>query len=102
MAKLIKSNGEILEVRPADGSDRFTLEETQRCVGGYIEVVRCRFHLPEGENPLLLVNEEGRLLHLPVNEDASGMAGIVLVGDVLQLTPQEWKATMDYEEEEVA
>lgn len=99
MARLIKYSGETVEVHPADGSNCFSLHELQRHVDGYIEIVRCRFPVRRGDNPLLLVNEEGRLHHLPINEDASHMAGVVLVGNVLHLTPKEWHATMQREDD---
>ncbi len=42
--------------------------------------------------PVVIANEEGRIHNLPVNEKASDLAGVLLVGDVIHLTPQEWKA----------
>jgi hypothetical protein len=92
MAKLIKADGETRELRPADGTDCFTLEELQKYVGGYIEVVRCRLPVPEDECPLLIVNEEGTIHRLPENVEASHKAGVWLVGDVIQLTLPEWRA----------
>lgn len=49
-----------VEVQPKNGTD-FSLEELQGFVGGYIEIVR----LNEGK--IMVVNEEGKLLDLPVN-----------------------------------
>jgi len=71
----------------------FTLEELQKIVGGLIEIVE----LPDGTRVTLhlslclvllagmvmVVNEEGSLLDLPVNEAASKLCGRRLVGDVL-------------------
>ncbi len=98
MATLIKACGEIKQVFPVDGSKKFTLEEVQRLVGGYIELVPLAYR-KRGECPFLIVNEEGNLMHLPPNEEASFMARIILVGDVVHLTPDEWTETMESEDE---
>ena len=55
-----------------------TLAEAQTAVGGYVEVVRI-----DGRE--LLVNEEGLLRNLPVNREASALAGQHIVGDVVIL-----------------
>lgn len=52
---------------PANGTD-FTLEELQKIVGGYIEVVR----LDDGA--IMIINEEGKLHGLPPNERATRIA----------------------------
>lgn len=86
MAKLIKFTGEIEEIHPKEGKG-FTLEELQEIVGGYIELVKF--------DPIpLIVNEEGRILDLPVNEEATELAGVILVGNVISLNKEEWDATM--------
>jgi len=52
-------------------------------VGGLVEVVR----LPvEGEDEVMLVNEEGLLQGLPLNLTASMMSGGPIVGNVVVLT----------------
>lgn len=56
-----------------------SLEQMQKVVKGYVEVVP----IPDSENKVMLVNEEGRLLRLPVNMKASNVAHTVIVGDVL-------------------
>lgn len=76
MAKWIKANGETKEVEPKNKKD-FQLKELQEFVGGYIELV----HL-EG-NKEMVVNEEGLIYELPANEEASLLAGTLIVGDVL-------------------
>ena len=48
--------------RVTDKKEKISLESAQNTVGGYVERVRC----PDGT--VLLVNEEGRLNGLPVNE----------------------------------
>jgi hypothetical protein len=88
VAQLIKADGTTAEVRPADG-ESFTLVEMQEFVGGYIEI----FAVGEGE---MVVNEEGKLLGLPFNREATRLAGPYLFahdpgvfGDVLVCTPYE-------------
>lgn len=84
MAQIIKSNGETVEVAPANGTD-FTLSELQSIVGGYIEILE--FH----DGRYLVLNEEGKLNDLPTNEKATTLAHQntylaawdYIVGDVL-------------------
>lgn len=70
MAKLYKTNGEIIEIRPINGKS-FSYEELKRYVGGMVEVVP----LPSGK--LVVVNEEGKsepgvcMADFPKNEAAS-------------------------------
>lgn len=64
---IIKANGEKIEVAPKFGNS-FTLEELQEYVGGYIEIVRLT------DKYLMVVNEEGRLLNLPFNHEATDVA----------------------------
>lgn len=64
---IIKSDGSQIEVSPKDGQ-RFTLEELQGYVGGYIEII----DLPT--NKALIINEEGKLLDLPLNQKATALA----------------------------
>lgn len=47
-------------VTPSNGTD-FSLEELQGFVGGYIEIIGL------GNNRLVIVNEEGKILGLPKN-----------------------------------
>lgn len=75
MAKIIKADGMEIATMPKNGKD-FKLEELQPIVGGYIEIV----YLP---NRFMVVNEEGKLMGLPINEKASIIAGETIVGDVL-------------------
>jgi hypothetical protein len=74
MAKLYKTNGEIVEDINID-----TIDRMQNWVGGYIELV------PVQGKPeyVAIVNEEGLLLNLDYNENASSYAGIDLVGNVI-------------------
>ena len=60
-----------------DKKEEISLKSAQETVGGYVERVRC----PDGT--FLLVNEEGVLYGLPVNEEASAIAGQMIVGNVI-------------------
>lgn len=73
---LIKASGEWEIITPENG-EKFTLEELQKYVGGYIEYIR----LPKKE--ALVVNEEGTLLGLPLNPMVSAAYGHPIVGDVV-------------------
>lgn len=83
-ATLIKTDGTQVAVAPGHG-DKFTLEELQDFVGGYIELAY------KDEDMLIICNEEGKLHGLPINvvattlwhEKASWSYGDYLVGDVL-------------------
>jgi len=80
IAILIKTTDEISIVQ-FDGD---TLDAMQKAVGGYIEHVKPRFL----QHPFcMIINEEGLLHHLPVNNAGSLLyAGLVpIVGDVLIL-----------------
>lgn len=78
MARLIKANNFITE-----DVDISTLERMQKFVGGYIEFV----YPPNGK--ILICNEEGILLNLPINEQIQKIYGIVLLGDVIEATKEE-------------
>tara|TARA_B100000214_G_C23954340_1_gene622021 strand:- start:1287 stop:1511 length:225 start_codon:yes stop_codon:yes gene_type:complete len=55
-----------------------SLEEAQKAVGGFVEVLPVQ----DGQ---LLVNEEGLILSLPSNPSASQIAGQPIVGNALLL-----------------
>lgn len=75
----IKSSGEVTQVTPENGSD-FTLEELQKYVNGYIEML----HIPCSQM-IIVLNEEGNINSLPPNEHATSICDYygTLVGDVL-------------------
>jgi len=81
MARHIRVDGTSVEVEPQNGS-YFTLEELQKFVEGYIEVV----YLPEQK--IMVLNEEGKVNWLDENVEATmiaqkaGLADII-VGNVL-------------------
>lgn len=83
MAQLIKTDGTVQEVTPANGKG-FTLEELQGFVGGYIEPVRL------GPGKTMLVNEEGLGMELAYNSVASELAGQPLVGNAVVVDGKEW------------
>ena len=76
-AIIIKPNEENVEVVERDKP--FELEELQKLVGGLIEVVP---HAIEnmGLKKLMVVNEEGLILDLPYNEQASNLLGYGIKG----------------------
>jgi len=83
MAILIPAYGERSTITGED-SGKFSLAQLRAVVGGYIEIVNLRRGL------LMICNEDGKRLQLPVNEFATQLyrfthPGIadVIVGDVL-------------------
>lgn len=68
---------------------KLTLEQAQHLVDGYIETVAV---IGQGKYKVggqaLLVNEEGMLLGLPANENATVRAGQRIVGDAVLI---EWE-----------
>lgn len=74
----MKSNGSSIPVSPKKGK-KFTLEEIQKMVGGYVE----RLKLPG--RYVMLINEEGLIFKLPLNREASEIAQRPIVGDVVVL-----------------
>lgn len=80
MAKLLKSDGTIMEVEPKNGHD-FSLEELQVMVGGIIDLIKFR------TGRWLVVNDDGRNLGLPLNAFATLLyrlnGGDFIVGDAV-------------------
>jgi hypothetical protein len=75
-AKHIKTDG-TTEIVPQLEGGTFTLQELQDYVGGYIELVQL------GNGTVMVVNEEGLIKNLPFNLEASKIASIDIVGNVL-------------------
>jgi len=73
MALLIKPNNTSEVVTPSGVDGKFTLEELQELVGGYIEVVKTL-------NEIMIINEEGLPLKLPKNEIATMMCKDLRIG----------------------
>jgi hypothetical protein len=62
--QIIKTTGEEIKVEPKNGTD-FSLQELQKIVGGYVEIVDI------SENEYMIVNEEGHLVDLAYNKKAT-------------------------------
>jgi hypothetical protein len=76
-AVYIKASGEISNVAPKDGN-KFTLEELQNYVGGYMEMITTK------DGKKMIMNEEGRINKLKINPQASILTnGLTVVGDVI-------------------
>ena len=82
-AILIKPDGTQTPVWPQ--GTRWTLEELQALVEGYIEIASHFGHVD------MLVNEEGRLKGLPIKAKASLLADTVIVGNALIIRRHEWE-----------
>lgn len=78
VGQLIKADGTVTEIVPEKGK-KFTLQELQKLVGGYVE----RLQLPG--RAVMIANEEGYPMGLPHNAKASEIAGRDIVGDVVVL-----------------
>jgi hypothetical protein len=79
MAKLIKTDGTETEVHPV--GKRWTLQELQGHVGGYIEM------MPGIGKMRMLLDEEGLLKMKPVNRKATDIVLGILAGKVLRYEP---------------
>jgi len=82
---LLKTDGSSESIAPATPKRGYSLSELQGHVGGYIEVVR----LPKGK--IMLVNEEGLFMGLPMNARASEIAGQVIVGNAVVIPSKDLK-----------
>lgn len=69
-AFLIKEDGEKVEVQPKNGK-HFSLEELQGFVEGKIEILWPK----EEDGMILVINEEGKLLELALNKEATRLWG---------------------------
>jgi hypothetical protein len=79
------STGQSAKLRPANGRS-FLLGDVQALVGGFVESIG----LPNGD--LMLLNEDGKRLKLPLNPQATLLARAVIgadsiVGNVLVCPP---------------
>lgn len=64
MATIYKADGTTEEIQPKNGKD-FKLDELQEIVGGYIETLYLK------NKEVMVVNEEGKLNNLSLNEKAT-------------------------------
>jgi hypothetical protein len=76
MAFHLKTDGTGIPIRPHGGKE-FTLGELQQLVGGYIEMLRLSTGL------LMVMNEDGLRLGLPLNVAASDIAKQAVLGKVV-------------------
>lgn len=82
MGKIYKTDDTITTVEPKNGTD-YSLEELQEIVGGHIEI------LSLNDEEIMVLNEEGKILGLDLNDNATAIiseAGYwddFIVGDVL-------------------
>lgn len=84
-ARIIRADGSSEIVSPANG-ENFTLEECQKIVGGYVE----RLYIT-GDR-FMLVNEEGKIHSLPLNDKATALyPNDSIVGDVLICKPDQFR-----------
>ena len=78
MVKIVKTNGEIIDLE----DKQLQLEQMQKVVGGYIEIVRLK------NGWLVVCNEEGKLIGLEENPVATLVCNVngfnnFIVGDVI-------------------
>ena len=79
---IYKTNGEVIETSPKNGTN-YTLDELREIVGGYIDI---RYLT---DNKIMVINDEGKLINLPHNENATILFRLcinttdLIVGDVL-------------------
>lgn len=85
MARILKTDGTLHDLKGEDPKGRLTLEQMQKCVGGYVRVVKLR-----GDKMQMVVDEDGAWKNIPVNRAATemyrrntGYMGEVIKGDVI-------------------
>lgn len=81
MALLIRQGSKKPETLEANDGRQFDLQTLQKAVGGYIEIIRMADHR------YMVVNEDGRLQHLPINVLATKILsdiGVAAFGDVIK------------------
>lgn len=77
--ELIKANGEVTEITPKNNKT-FELEELQKYVGGYIEIVNTN------DGRIMVIDEEGKLNNKDENSKATYLFENpfdIIVGDVV-------------------
>lgn len=91
----ITTQGQVIKVSP--NGNTFTLQELQSHVGGYIEILHLK-RVPQFNmtDAIMLLNEEGKLRCLPINQIATDLLVVnypkstdVIVGDVLICSQEE-------------
>ena len=87
-AVVVKTDG-TAQLVPCDANKTLSLDKLHELVGGYVEVVRASRIAPL----VMIVNEEGRLLNLPLNKNATAWQSAIhgcqqIVGDVVVMCQQ--------------
>ena len=82
-AVVVKTDG-TAQLVPCDASKTLSLDKLHDLVGGNIEVIRASRIAPL----IMIINEEGRLLNLPLNKNATAWQSAIhgcqqIVGDVV-------------------
>ena len=82
-AVVVKTDG-TAHLVPCDAIKTLSLDKLHDLVGGYIEIVRASRIAPL----VMIINEEGRLLNLPLNKNATAWQSAIhgcqqIVGDVV-------------------
>jgi len=89
MATIYKADGSTVLIEPK--IKYFSLKELQDIVGGYIEMLYLK------NDEVMVLNEEGKILEMPVNVRATDIANMnrvisafdIIVGDVLVCKSEE-------------
>lgn len=91
MAQLVKADGQVLDICPANGTN-FRLQEVQKLVDGYVELVTA------DKDTFFLMDEEGKLKTKPINHvatkmlaDKIGFNQHLLVGDIVICNQSEFR-----------
>lgn len=85
MALLMKPDNTAITVSPRNGNN-FELDELQEYVGGYIEICYPGIFNSHHADKIMVINEEGKLQGLPLNQLATlvyGNPDDVIVGNAL-------------------
>ena len=85
MARIIRVDGEVIEVEPANGRE-FTLAEMEKLVGGEVDVIRTDM------DASMAVDGNARAKGLDLNRRASVMAGQFVIGPAVLLDRREFLA----------
>ncbi len=82
MATVLYPDGTSREVSPANGTD-FQLDELRAIVEGHIEII------PTRDGCILVLNEEGKLLDLPRNDQAGALVDL-MTPERIAAMKEEW------------
>lgn len=77
LACVLKTDGSFYKTSPHNGK-HFKMEQIQDIVGGYFQIVAT-----DSKEALMAVNEDAIALGLPINRNASVVAGTTILGDAL-------------------